>query len=399
MTNADHDPLGGDEAFADKLRAALDPRLGADAAERIADGAWQRTHEDPAAPPVRRLPRRGIRYAAAAAVLLAVAAGGIVSRPASDAFAVEGDPVRVWNGGDWKTTKNVRGDATVFAPQGTRALLGHDGARIEPTAGAVFRIVLTDDARFEVRVMRGSVSVSGGSHRLVVGDFEAQPQSVTAIVTLRGAMISGEPISVSLPTWPFPEPAGAVPQVEAVVGTATVRNVRTGERRALAPLDLLTLDAASQRMLSVQRWDEAIATRVLLGAMPVGASPTPRGDAQLVLHGIDSEIIATLIPQEQIPRAFALVNYATFENLRATPRLAVAVHIGAVTMGGRPAFDPAREIVHEKDGIVTALRIYPDGTVEVESGGRTRVFPSLDAARSAEKATLARFADYLEDTD
>ncbi len=393
MTNADHDPRELDPAFSKKLRAALDPGLAGGASARIADGAWQRAREAPVAPVARRLPRRAIRYAGAAAVLLAMATGGLVLRPEATAFAVEGEPVSVWKGDNWEPAKLVHGDATVFAPAGTVALLGQNGARIEPTAGAVFRITLTKNAPFEVRVMRGSVAVTGGSHRLVAGDFEMQPQTVTANVTLRAALISGDSLSIEPPVLPPAFLTDAIPQVEAIVGSAFVRHLGTGERRSLAQMDVLTLDADSQKMLPVHRWSHDVATHVFLGAMPVGAAPTPGGDAQLVLHGIDHEMIATLVPHAKMRRVFALMNFATLENLRATPRLTVAVAIHEVS----PDDHLEREFVREKDGNVSALRIFGDGRVELESDRRVQIFPSLDAARASSKEALAPFVAYLDD--
>src|SRR5688500_10227070 len=102
------------DPFVRSLRDAADPRVEPDAAARIAEAAWRRAADLRGARTIRWRRFRRAGGLAAAAALFAAAVYGL--RGTEPAFAVEGDPVMVAKGGEWKPSRTVCAGAVVRVP-------------------------------------------------------------------------------------------------------------------------------------------------------------------------------------------------------------------------------------------------------------------------------------------
>ncbi len=352
------------------LRAASGPELGPHDTSRVADAAWRRAQELRASAAPRTLRLRRASWAAAAAGL--VGAAVLTLHGYDPAFAVEGEPVRVWDGGGWDTSRSVPVHRWVHAATAGSVLRGPEGARIAPRAGSLFRIVQSAvgrGARYEVQFEEGGAAVAGDAISVELGDEVRVERRGTGSFQL----------SVALEH----DTAGTTPRVEVTSGLARVFALRTGETLEVGASEAACLvpgvagSQAAGRLAMVAPWTPEFPRRFAFTAHVTGAQPWGTGGVRLLLRGTDPVLHAVEVPAREVFEAVHQMNAIT------------SVQI-SLSRGDRDL----REYVHEKDGRRTKVVVHRLGA-SLESEGSRRDFPSLAELRRQEPEAAALFGDHL----
>jgi len=395
------------------LQAASGPGLpargDADLARRVADGAWARARKLKSGPGRRLRLLRPLFLAAAAAALLAA----VVLRPfggAEMALAVEGDPVLVWKGDDWKEQSQVAAGRYVFVPhEGRRVLRFVDGSEIEPSPGAVFVAMHTNSTTtalpYELKILRGTVQYAGTALSMSAAeiDLAPDPDAYSRPVRVSVTSSAGARTPVELPRLLAFEWSGD-PRVAVTAGSFTLRARRTGQLLSLAPAECATFvrlagDPSTGRLSRVRAFSAGALEEVVRGKLPVDLSIDTLGGIMVVLGDADPDpfdvLTAIEIPSQDRDSAIRQLNTATFLRQHLTRRLAN----GGMTVRIHVETDftpqPGSEYVMESGGNRFAVYVRSDGTCRLDENGTVTEFRRLAELRAKAPHVAAAFGDLL----
>lgn len=383
------------ETFRTLLRDAADPDLAPGAAQRIADGAWERAQRASAASRSTslRAPRRLVVPAVAAASILVALT--LAVRGSAPAFAVDGDPVQVLRSDTWESARRVPVGSWVFVPQGANATVrGSDGSLVAPRPGALFRIVASHvRARsWRVELRSGGAEVAGSRVDLaftgaleVARDDESQPLRVTVT---SGSTLDSAPERVE-------GIVASSPAVRVLDGTARVADLRATDFLVLrasegaGSFDVGRPGAPAFRVLREVAWTPDVAMHVFRGANVVAAAPRGEGGVSVALMEPGAGARAFFIASPLRDEAISMLNLAT------TQRAAFEFETRVVRTERAASPDTASyECV--QDGRRTAITIRGDGSARLERTGEPpRDFVSLAALRRDAPDAAALFGDKL----
>jgi hypothetical protein len=368
------------------VREAAGPALPAGAPARIRDGAWER------AAALRRggdAPRPGFRRAAwTVAAAAAVVAAIVLAGGAPPAFAVEGDPVRVWGGDSWRTERRAPARAWILVEGGGRRLVSPSGeTSIEPGPGALFRILGGEGGGggpWHVEVSRGGVGVAGRVGLLSAGEVSVIPDPGTS--SFAGRLLLEEPAGAS-PVPPVAAEAGGDATVAVDRGFAVVRlgltrdeiRLSGGESAAVLPL------GRRLRLAPLRPWGPAVAGDVALGSPMTDAFPGPEGMLRILLRRPSGRSCAVDVPLDGMDEAVRALNAA----------MTVYAHRLRPTSTAFRRDEPLREHRHEIDGRSTVVFTGGGGPVILDRDGVREAFPDTAALRRARPEVTELFGDTL----
>jgi hypothetical protein len=361
-----------DHHVLDAVRDAADPRLEAGAAARISQGAWERAAASRGGSS-RFLAGPRVAWAAAAAVLVAVSL--LALHGTEPAFAVEGDPVMVARGGEWRVTRNVDLDDVVRVPEhGTCILRSRDIGVLSPLPGSEFRFVRLEGAPHDFRIEfeRGGGEFDGASF----------------VVAARDVVVQREPSAVELCfTIALTEDAGDA-SVSVERGAALVRSIATSERLLLQPAERaetirVRLEGqACRRIAKVSDWTRAADKQIASGRIAF-VDADFRGLGGITLFGTTDrrELVGFEVPLSEVRDAVRSVN-------------AVAAIRFAVGHAVQPAAVHSICTYELGSRRVEAVK-RTDGSVTVSEQGATRVFADVASFRRDAPDVAALFAGAL----
>lgn len=381
------------------LREASGPVPSSDASRRIADAAWAQAAPTPSRPSVGGggTVFRVSRWMAPVAAALLLAVGVLAWRGADTALAVEGDPVQVFEDGDWRDTRRVRSGAVVRVPDGARAVLADaDGARIEPRSGAMLRIE-SGEVNWMVDVLRGHVE-AGGTHLVLrAGQFEARrdtgAESFRMRVSVDGDVSGSAPAAFT---------ASARPTFEVVSGCAWVDGPGSGLRLSAAQTAAAVRHAEGLALALVERWSDhdggGLVERLVRGGDLVGGELRGAQGVFLHLSGPNEGLHAFQVPLAQVQRAgaeLALGRALRFE-LESLGRSRVQFEFQVESHAGQ-AIDESQVGTYtwEQDGQRVEVLVTGLGTVRVADSAGQAWYPSLATLRRVRPEIAERFGDFL----
>jgi hypothetical protein len=419
MTTPDDREQRREEArrIARAVREASGPAPDDGAARRIADGAWERARMARPARPLR-LPAAARRWAVAAAAVIVVGIGAFALRPTEPVFAVEGEPVKVWDEDRWTTTKRVRPGTTVFASDGFRVLRGRgalEGETIRPEAGTTFRIEVTGEGErtLTVQLLGGAAEVRGDALRLCLADVEVAPRRANTAYGVWASVPPSDDVDAPPPRT-LDAARAALARVRIRMGDATVLHRSTGETLELEGEEMATLLPVSRggrtvyRLSRLRRFEPGVGVHIAAGH-PVLDVRRSHDGAIAVLGGPDDAVTGVAIEAAELPAALDQMHTAMLAFVSTTDvriegapggaRFEVISSSPGVASLEERAFRTGQTLVEvsvRRDGASVRVLVDDDGRVEVIRDGTAQSYDSLDAARAVDPDAVEVLDRYLD---
>jgi hypothetical protein len=395
MDAREHDPVRDeDPRLLRALREGAEPVPDDGAAERIADGAWARATKLRTKRRARWRPGGRIGLAAAAALLLAAGLYGLPGEEA--AFAVEGEPVRVREGGDWSGPKRTVREGDVVEMQSGTRLVGRTGSAVVATRRSVFHVSEATTVRLTIQIEAGDLRVEGPNVRIEAGDLHV---TGSELVPRHGIRIALGDAVASAPT-----------EVQVLRGSAVVD--RLGERLELGTdqkARLVTDTAAHvMRLALVEDWSaSAPVTMACERSFPISAQSDADGMFVLVgtvagrhAHTPSRPLRGFLIPKESIDEATWTMNELVKEMIVRFEAKGTASHVAVLrdvdSVVRRTAL-PVSEYAFEKGDLRVRVTVDAGGRVTLTENDGASTFDDLAALRRSRTDVADLFGDRLRD--
>lgn len=400
----DHEHLHSEEdrRIERLVRAGSGPCPDAGAAKRIADAAWEAA--GPPAQPRRRVGGGSLpgfrRWMVPAAAAVLVAVGLVAWRGTDSAFAVEGDPVRVLEDGEWRTTRRVKQGDFVHVPAGAATVLaGRDGARIEPESGALLRLSMGGQ-EWTVDVFRGAVEAAGTRVVLRTGDVEAHPDTDNRRVQVRLSVGAG---TFDAPTLPaeFAAAVQARPLFEVRSGHVRLCGGIDGSELRLGPSEAAAGVPAARglALAMVHDWEgrhlTEVVQQIVRGGELLGGDLRSSDGVLLQLGNARGGVAAFRVPFGRVAEADLGLSLGRALRLQMD-RSEIEVRV-ETTIGQAPRVDERHVGVYawELDGERTEVELSSLGPVRVTDADGERWYPSLELLREERPDVTRRFGEFL----